>query len=132
MSVPSVILRRTSRRVTLLAAAGLLALTGCGSEDDTTDGDDAGPAGEPQAIELTITDDEIAPMGERVNVKAGEPITFEITADHEGSVHVHSDPEHSLDYSDGTTTHEITLDRPGIVEVEIHDPDVILVQLAVN
>ena len=131
MSVPSVILRRT-RRGALLVAAGLLALTGCGSDDDTTNGDTGEQTGDQQTIELTLTDDEIAPMGERVNVEAGEPITFEITADHEGSVHVHSDPEHSLDYTDGTTTHEITLDRPGVVEVEIHDPDVILVQLAVN
>ena len=131
MSVPSVLIRRSSRRGALLVAAGLLALTGCGS-DDAPDGDGGEQAGTEQRVELTITDEEIAPMGERVQVDAGEPITFEITADHDGSVHVHSDPEHTLDYTEGTSTHEITLDRPGVVEVEIHDPDVILVQLAVN
>lgn len=128
MFAPSSLLRRTTRRTALLAGAGLLALSGCASDDAPAEEKD----GDPQTIQLTITDDTVEPMGERVNVTAGEPITFEITADHEGSVHVHSTPEHTLDYVDGTSTHEITLDQPGVVEVEIHDPDVILVQLAVR
>lgn len=129
MSVPSVLLRRATRRGAVLAAAALLALTGCSS-----DGDDAPPAGdgEPTTIQLTITDEEISPMGERINVEAGEPITVEITADREGSLHVHSTPEHNLDFVDGTVSHEITIDQPGIFEVELHDPDTLLVQLQVN
>ncbi|MFC6694862.1 hypothetical protein [Nocardioides daphniae] len=108
-----------------LALAAALALTGC-SEDEPTDS----PA--PEKISITITDDEVSPLGERVEVPAGEPFTVEITADRAGEMHVHSNPEQEWAFEEGTTTIEATLDQPGVAEVELHDPDVVVLQLEVR
>jgi hypothetical protein len=46
---------------------------------------------------------------------------------------VHSDPEQELEYDAGTTTLTLTnLDRPGVVEVESHTLDKVIVQLEVK
>ena len=45
---------------------------------------------------------------------------------------MHSTPEQEIDYDAGTTEHEITIDRPGVVEVESHEPDSIVLQLEVR
>ena len=119
---------RTARRgAAAIAAVALLALAGC-SDDSASEGGDTPE----QRVEVTITGDQVSPMGERVEVKAGAPVTFEITADRAGELHVHSTPEQSLEFEDGTVEREITLDQPGIVEVESHDPDLVLVQLEVR
>ena len=129
MPAPSFLRSRTARRgAASLAAVALLTLAGC--SDESGDGNE-GDAPE-QRVEVTITGDQVSPMGERVEVKAGEPVTFEITADRDGELHVHSTPEQSLEFTDGTVEREITLDQPGIVEVESHDPDLVLVQLEVR
>lgn len=115
-----------ARRGAALVAVAALALTGCGKESDTT-------SDKPQeTIKISITADSVSPMGERVEIPAGKPVPIEITADREGSLHVHSTPEQELDFKDGTTEHELTIDRPGIVEVEMHDPDIVVLQLEVR
>ena len=53
----------------------------------------------------------MTPAGDRVEAKAGEPITFEIDADAPGELHVHSTPEHEIEFEPGTSTHEV-VDRP--------------------
>ena len=45
---------------------------------------------------------------------------------------MHSTPEQEIAYDAGTSEHEITIDRPGVVEVESHEPDVIVLQLEVR
>ena len=46
---------------------------------------------------------------------------------------MHSDPEQTLDYDEGTSTVEIEpIDQPGVVDVESHDLDVVIVQLEVS
>lgn len=120
---------RTARRgVAALAAVALLTLAGCSDESGTGAEGDAPE----QRVEVTITGTQISPMGERVKVERGQPVTFEITADRAGELHVHSTPEQSLAFEEGTVEREITLDQPGIVEVESHDPDLVLVQLEVR
>ena len=52
--------------------------------------------------------------------------------DEAGELHVHSTPEQDLAYEAGTSEHEIAVDRPGVVEVENHDPDSIVLQLEVR
>ncbi len=68
----------------------------------------------------------------RVEGKVGEPVTVEITADKAGELHVHSTPEQEIEFGTGTTTHEVTIESPGVVEVESHDPDTVVVQLEVR
>ncbi len=118
------------RRVALLATVltTLLALTGCGSDDSTAE---PGEGGSPTRVELTFEGEE-APATERVPVDAGQPVELVVKSDRAGELHVHSSPEQTLEYAAGTTTVTITIDRPGVVDVERHDPEALVLQLEVS
>ena len=46
---------------------------------------------------------------------------------------MHSDPEQELEYDEGTSTVTIEpIDQPGVVDVESHDLDAVIVQLEVS
>jgi hypothetical protein len=113
---------------TLLAVA-MLGLTACGDDESSgTNGDTA-----PASIDVSFEGDTVTPNGERVKVDVGQPIELDITADAAGEIHVHSDPEQTLDYDEGTSTVTIEpIDQPGVVDVESHDLDVVIVQLEVS
>ena len=84
-------------------------------------------------IEVTVEGDTVTPNGERVDVDRGEEVQLVVTADAAGEIHVHSDPEQEFEYDAGTTTLTLTnLDRPGVVEVESHTLDKVIVQLEVK
>ena len=97
---------------------------------------ESSPAGEPTAdgtvIEITIHDDSIEPNGERVEVPLGEPVTFDITADRDGELHVHSTPEEEIAFQQGDSETELTFDKPGVVDVEDHETGDVIVQLQVS
>jgi hypothetical protein len=98
-------------------------------------GDDEEPEGDPsssETIEVTFSGDTVTPNGERVEVDAGEEIEFVVKADEPGSLHVHSNPEQELEYGAGTTNLTLTIDEPGVVEVEAHELEVVVVQLEVE
>ncbi len=118
-------------RLRLTAAAAisglaLLGLSGCSEDSSTATPDESS---EPTSIQVTVEGDSITPAGERVKVSVGEPVTLEIDSDREGELHVHSTPEQEISFSEGASEHELVLDRPGIVEVESHDPDIVVLQL---
>jgi hypothetical protein len=109
----------------------LLTLSGCGSEDSKdlkTTKDSSGI----QTIDVTFKGDSVDPQGAKVEVKAGEPVKLHITADKPGEIHVHSSPEQEIEYSSGTTDKTLKLDQPGVVEVESHSLDKLIVQLEVR
>jgi hypothetical protein len=103
------------------------------SESPSTPGD-ATETREPTRpfIEIAFEDGEVTPNGERVEVPLGEPIDLVITADVPGELHVHSTPEQEVAFEAGTTTVPLTIDQPGVVEVESHDPALVVVQLEVR
>jgi hypothetical protein len=114
--------------VVLAVVACSAGLAGCG-DDDSGDGKDL----DPKVINVTISGDSVTPNGDRVEVKVGQPIELVVKADAEGEIHVHSDPEHELEYSAGTTTLKtFSTDKPGIVEVESHALEKTIVQLEVK
>lgn len=143
--------RRRSTRPALLAAAltiGLgLVLSGCSEDADPT-----GPVGETtspestetpsdtgspeapaaQVIEITVSGDTVEPNGERVDAAVGEEIVLRVTSDAPGEIHVHSTPEQELSYEAGTTDLPLTIDQPGLVDVESHTLDLVIVQLEVR
>ena len=96
------------------------------SEDETSE------APEGNVIDVVLKGGQVTPNGERVQVEAGEPITFAIDADAPGELHVHSTPDHEIEFEVGTSSHEIVIEQPGIVEVELHDPALVVVQLEVR
>lgn len=109
----------------LLAAAVLLA--GCSASSDPAE-----PGVQPVRVEVTIADGSVEPSGERVDVRAGQPVELVVSSDTDGELHVHSDPEQSIEIHPGEIEETITIDRPGVVEVELHGADVVVVQLEVR
>ena len=111
-------------------ACSLVLLAGCGGDESAaTGGGGSGTSSDP--IRITVQDGEITPQGERVEVEPGE-ITFEVTADTAGELGVHTEPEQYLEFEEGTTPVSVTIEQPGVYEVESHDPDVVVVQLQVG
>jgi len=104
-----------------------LALAGCGDDQGSDD-----PT-EPVKIAVTISGDDVTPNGERVEVVTGQVVELDVTADAPGEIHVHSDPEQEFEYDAGTTTLTLTpIDKPGVVDVESHTLDKVIVQLEVS
>jgi hypothetical protein len=93
---------------------------------------DSGSPDDSVAVTVTREGDAFTPNGERVELGIDQPLVLTIEADEAGELHVHSTPEQDIAYDAGTSEHEIVIDRPGVVEVESHDPDVILLQLEVR
>lgn len=147
------VLARLAPVVLVLAAA----LSACGGDGDTdasaTDPTSASSPSEPSdsagdspsdspaesstsadsvAVSVTREGGSFTPNGERVELAVDQTLVLTIDADEAGDLHVHSTPEQEIAYDAGTSEHEIVIDRPGVVEVESHDPDVILLQLEVR
>ena len=118
-------MRRFAIVAAVLAAVTLVA--GCG--DDTAG---TGGSSGTKTIDITFSGDTVTPNGERVTVKAGQPVELVVKADKAGEIHVHSSPEQELEYGVGTTTLKLTIDRPGIVEVESHSLEKTILQLEVQ
>jgi hypothetical protein len=133
--VPGRVRTRLSSLAAPLALVLAASLTACGGGDDadppatsqsaTSDGDSV-------AVTVTRAGGEFTPNGERVELAVDQPLVLTIDADEAGELHVHSTPEQEIAYDAGTSEHEIVIDRPGVVEVESHEPDVILLQLEVR
>lgn len=136
-----------------LLAAICLPVTACGSDESGTA--DKPTAPEPSAtapattaepspshtptkstggttINITFKGDKVDPNGVERKVRAGEAFNLHIVADEPGELHIHSSPERELRYPAGTTDRTLTIDQPGLVEVESHDLDTLVVQLEVR
>ena len=127
--------RRVLTRLAPLTLVLAMSLTACG------DGDEAAPPastpsptseGAAVAVTVTLEGGTFTPNGERVELEVDQTLVLTITADEAGEFHVHSTPEQEIVYEAGTSEHEITIDRPGVVEVESHEPDSIVLQLEVR
>jgi hypothetical protein len=142
------VVTRLAPLVLVLAAA----LSACGGDGDTdapatdqsassspSDSSSDSPSDSPSsstddgvAVTVTREGDSFTPNGERVELGIDQALVLTIEADEAGELHVHSTPEQEISYDAGTSEHEIVIDRPGVVEVESHEPDVILLQLEVR
>ena len=100
------------------------------ASEDGSGSDDAGD--DTVTVEVAREGDTFTPNGERVELAVDQTLVLQVTADEAGELHVHSTPEQDIAYEAGTSEHEITVDRPGVVEVESHDPDSIVLQLEVR
>jgi len=147
------------RRALAAGAVAVLALSGCGdttdegtgtagesssapsaeptgeqSEDPTDDATDGGSDDGPDdgAFEVEIEGGEIEPKGERVDVAAGEPVRIVVESDRPGEFHVHSSPEQYITFPRGESKVSFTVDTPGIVDVEEHEAEIVVLQLEVR
>ncbi len=119
-------MRRTVATLAVLLCS-LTALTACGGSD-SPDPTETGP----KVIEVTIEGESVTPNGERVEVAVGQDVELDVTADVAGEIHVHSSPEQELEYGAGTTDKTLTIEQPGVVDVESHHLDQVIVQLEVR
>ena len=147
--------RHSSRVLLSVTVLGLaLGLSSCGDDAETaapatsaspsptaaasTDGTSPTPSAEPEpepegtVIEITFADGTVTPSGERVEVELGEPITLAITADEPGELHAHTTEELTLEYPAGESEQTLVIEQPGVVEVESHDLEQVVVQLQVS
>lgn len=118
-------MRRLAAAVAVLGST-LMLVAGCGEEEPPA------ASTEKERIEITFTEGSVTPNGERVEVESGQPVELVVQADEPGELHVHSTPEEELSYGAGTTTLELTIDQPGVVEVESHHLEQTVVQLEVR
>ena len=123
-------------RRTLVALAALVAtavaLAGCGGSSSDGTSKDGTSTGGRITIDVTIKDGKVSPNGERVKAKVGQPVTLNIDADQAGEIHVHSTPEQEIEFAKGTSSKKLTIDQPGIVDVEDHALEQVIVQLEVS
>jgi hypothetical protein len=106
-------------------------LAGCASDSDDEVTTKKNPSGA-TTLDITFKGDTVKPQGVTVKVKAGKPLTLHIVADKPGELHVHSSPEQEIEYEAGTTDKTLTLDQPGVVEMESHTLDQLVAQLEVR
>jgi len=118
-------MRRTPAVLAIALCAATL-LTGCGEDEPVA----TPPTSE--SIEITFSGDSVTPNGERVEVERGQEVELVVKSDEPGELHVHSTPEQELEYGAGTTNLTLTIDEPGVVDVEAHDLEVVVVQLEVS
>lgn len=115
----------------LLLTPALLGASGCGATGpgsaDATDATDDGIV-----VEVMIEDGRARPAGDRVEVPLGESVALVVMADSAGLIHVEADEAQQIEYEPGTTTFALDMERAGRVDVELHDPDQLLVQLEVR
>ena len=116
--------------LTTLVVAGT-ALTSCSDDSGSSQGSGSG-SGSGTSIDITIKGGKVTPNGERVKAKVGSPITLKIDADEAGEIHVHSTPEQEIEFAKGTSTKKLTIKQPGIVDVEDHALEQVIVQLQVS
>jgi len=140
------------RRALAAAALAALVLAGCGESEEPTTAEQPAASETPasqspsateepteeasspasEAIEIEIEGDRIEPNGKRVKVAAGEPIVLEVESDRPAELHVHSSPEQVLEVKKGESTLSLTIERPGIVDVEEHETGKVVLQLEVR
>lgn len=131
-----------------IAMVALLSVAGCAEKSDDPDGSDGASqptngstghhgdhgatdsgSGTAVSIDITFKGDSVDPNGRQIEVPVNQPITLAISADAPGELHVHTQPEQEIAYPAGKSSHELTLDRPGVYEVESHDLEKIVVEL---
>jgi len=88
-----------------------------------------------QIVDLAISGDTIETIEEPVEVKAGETFALQITAStgSKGTIRVHSTPARAFEFEGGTSAFVVSIDQPGLVDVEAKADDSggVIVQLKV-
>jgi len=124
------------RRILATAAVSTLALTGlaaCGDDDGGSSGAACEDSKEPaKIVKIRFADGKVTPNGDRVEVVKCQTVDFIVAADEEGEIHIHSDPEQEIAYEKGEKSFKVAFDKPGLVEVESHDLDQVIVQLEIK
>ncbi|HEX4189523.1 MAG TPA: hypothetical protein VHZ06_00900 [Marmoricola sp.] len=90
------------------------------------------PAANAKIIKVKFTGSKVSPDGVPVQVTQGQPIVLQISSPKSGQLHVHSSPQEHINFPSGDS--EITLDfkQPGVIDIEDHALNQLIVQLEVR
>jgi hypothetical protein len=110
---------RRSVAAVAVALVTALSLSACGSSGSSTSSGSDLPT---KVIDITFTGSDVTPNGTDIDVKVGQPIELDVTADKPGEIHVHSSPEEQeFEYQHGSSTfHLKPIPAPGRTTVESH------------
>jgi plastocyanin len=104
--------------------------TSSGTSSSASAAGTVSPAGTNLAI--TVKGATVTPAPTSVDVPVGTPVHLTVTADRTSEVHVHVlDLEKPITAGQPLTI-DFTPTQQGVYEVELHDPDLLLVKLAVR
>ena len=107
-------------------------VTACGGGSDSRPSRDGASDGA-EDHQDHLKDGTVTPNGDRVEVAVDEPIELMVDSDVEGELHVHSAPEQEFAYGVGHDQARGRRDhKPGMVEIEVHTLDKVVVQLEVQ
>lgn len=90
------------------------------------------PAAGSEIIRITLDGKTVSPSAERREIKLNQPVVFQISSNAAGQLHVHSSPEHVVDFPAGESEITLTFKAPGVIDVEDHALDKLIVQLEVS
>jgi hypothetical protein len=113
-------------------AFSLAGISACGDDGDGGGSADCTNDADPKIVKIRFADGDVTPSGDRVEVEVCQQVQFIVAADEAGEIHIHSDPEQELAYEEGEKKYDVAFDKPGVIEVESHDLDQVIVQLEVK
>lgn len=130
-------------RGVLGVAALALAVTGCAEATDgtaqspstqiaPTDAMSAPATEQQRTIELQVAGGQVTPPPSQVDLAVGETLRLVVTSDRDSEIHAHGFEVDAPVPAGQPTTVELTGTAPGVYEVELHDPDLLLLQVAVR
>ena len=148
---------RLRRTLVAATATAVLVLAGCGDDDTdtsveatpsstpssspseskkdepkTSDETSAPPSVDEVEVDVSIVGDDVTPVAQEVDLAVGETLLLNITSDRAGELHVHSSPEQELPFEAGSSTVDVTIDKPGSVDIEEHESGQLLVRVLVK
>jgi hypothetical protein len=83
-------------------------------------------------LEIAIDGEAVSPNSQRIELGRGEPLVIDFRSDRAGELHVHANPEQFVEFPAGSSTRELVIEIPGVVEVEEHESGAVVAQLEVQ
>lgn len=88
------------------------------------------PAG--RTVAITVTGKKVSPAPRTVDLEVGETLTLVVTSDHDDEIHAHGFEVEGRLRAGQPSTITVTGSRPGLYEVETHEPPLRLLMIAVR
>lgn len=98
--------------------------------DSATAGTDADA--DVKTLQITVNGKQVTPAPARVKIAPGQTLRLVVTADHDDELHAHGFEVEKEVTAGVPTTVDLTTDEPGLYEVEMHHPELRLLQVQVG
>lgn len=85
-----------------------------------------------RTLAVSVTGSTVKPAPATVDLPVGQTLTLTVTSDHADEVHAHGFEVEKEVAAGGTATLVLTAKDPGVYEVEMHHPALLLLKIAVS